>query len=345
MKQTALAADPNMRADLSPVRADEQHLTPDAPAPAGLSTSGRDARRRFLRDVAVVVTCAAGSSLGAAAAEIGIANRRSWVTRAAQGPGVIYRRFESRAAAATVSYHAFLPAAYDLDHEARYPVLYWLHGRGRHLVDILLLAQRIDSAIRRNRLPACIVVFPFGMEESLWIDDTARRVPMETMISRELVAHIDATLRTLAHPAGRAVEGFGSGGAGAARFAMRFPGLFGAASLLGASDLRPDAPASGRPAHTSARWRHDPGRLAAHSPWTLAHDLAPLLQGRIRLRQMIGTADALLPENRAFQRHLVEFGIRYPYVEAADVGHDLAALIDAAGDAFWDFHRTAFAAA
>jgi acetyl esterase/lipase len=82
----------------------------------------------------------------------------------------------------------------------------------------------------------------------------------------------------------------------------------------------------------------------ANSPWTLAQAHAASPRGALLLRQLIGGADNILPANRDFQRHLQALAIPHEYLELPGVGHSTLALMDALGDEFWRFHRTAFAA-
>jgi endo-1,4-beta-xylanase len=56
-----------------------------------------------------------------------------------------------------------------------------------------------------------------------WKDGSA---PMETIIVKELVPHIDATYRTIATREGRLLDGYSMGGYGAARLGFKYHDLF-----------------------------------------------------------------------------------------------------------------------
>ncbi len=277
-----------------------------------------------------------------------------WTTVAVTAPGVQYQSFASTAARATVSYHVFLPPAYATEPSRRFPVLYWLHGSGGGVDGIAPLAQRFQSAMQAGRVPPFIVVFPNGMQESLWVDSTDGRVPMETVVAGELLAQVDATLRTRAERGQRAVEGFSMGGYGAARFGLKFSDRFGAASMLAAGPMQRTLTAAfGPPEKADERERvlakvfgGSQQAFIDASPWELAGRNAQAVRGSgIRLRLAIGAADSTVPANREFRQRLLDLNLPHEYSEWPGVGHSTLALIDAMGEAFWAFHRGAFPAA
>jgi enterochelin esterase-like enzyme len=201
-----------------------------------------------------------------------------------------------------------------------------------------------------GQAPPFIVVFPNGLRDSLWVDSKDGRVPMETVVMDELLPHVDATFYTRPERGDRAVEGFSMGGYGAARFGLKYPQRFGAASMLAAGPLQPTLSAAvGPAAKADARERvfalvfgRDQQYFIDNSPWSLAEQHAMAARSPILLRQVIGTADPTLPANRAFHDRMLTFGLPHEYIEVPGVGHSVIALIDALGDRFWMFHRAAF---
>ena len=163
---------------------------------------------------AFLVIAACLTVLGATAQN---ALQTAWLTLAVAAPRVQYHTFDSAAAKAKVSYHLFTPEVYDAEAERRFPVLYWLHGSGGGLAGIAPLSAFFARAIREGKIPPMLVVFPNGLASSIWCDSKDGGVPIETTFIKELVPHIDATVRTIAMREGRIVEGFSMGGYGAAR--------------------------------------------------------------------------------------------------------------------------------
>src|SRR5439155_2864928 len=139
---------------------------------------------------------------------------------------------QSSAAGANVSYFIYTPEAYDTAKEQRFPVLYWLHGSGGGLAGVPRLVSHFDGAIRAGKIPPMLVVLPNGLASSMWCDSKDGKVPMETIVLKELLPVIDATYRTIATREGRILEGFSMGGYGAAHLGFKHPELFATISIL-----------------------------------------------------------------------------------------------------------------
>ena len=204
----------------------------------------------FIRIVFVIGACVAGSAGGHATEPSAAAPQRPWVTRTVEAPGVSFHTFESAAAKATVSYHLFTPAAYDREPQQRFPVVYWLHGSRGGLPGIPQVAARFAAAIAAGKTPPCLVVFVNGLPEGMYVDWKDGSAPLETMIVKELVPHVDASYRTRASREGRLLDGYSMGGYGAARLGFKYPELFRAVSIMGGGPLQADllenAPRAGR---------------------------------------------------------------------------------------------------
>ena len=287
-----------------------------------------------------------------AACSAGVANavvpspEAEWVTRAIRAPGVAFRTFESASVGRHVSYHIFVPDEYESEPTRRFPVLYWLHGSGGGLGGVAELASHFGDAMRSGRIPPMLVVFPNGLNHSMWTDSKDGSVPMETVVAGELVPHIDATFRTLGTRESRMVEGFSMGGHGAARFGFRYHDVFGAISMLAAGplDLEFMGPrARANPAERTLIFRHvyggDIEYYRDESPWILAERHAGSLRENTRLRIVVGERDFTLPMNRAFHEHLVALGIPHDFIILPGIEHRTMPLLAALGDDGWGFYR------
>lgn len=276
----------------------------------------------------------------------------AWVTPVVQAPRLQHRTFESAAAKTKVSYFVYTPEIYDAEKERRFPVEYWLHGSGGGLQGLRPLVAYFDAAIRGGKIPPMLVVFPNGMESSMWCDSKDGRVPMETVVVKELVPHIDATFRTVATRAGRLLEGFSMGGYGAARLGFRYPELFATVSFIGAGPLQPEFKVDETPRANpiEARllfrdvWGDDQECFKAQSPRAFAAKNAATLKTGSRIRQIIGDRDSTLANNRDFEALLKKLEIPHEYSELKGVGHDPKAVLDALGESNWEFYREVFGA-
>ncbi|MCI0356496.1 MAG: hypothetical protein L0099_15885, partial [Acidobacteria bacterium] len=271
-----------------------------------------------------------------------------WVAAPVKAARVRHETLDSAAAKTKVSYHIYTPAEYDSQKEQRFPVLYWLHGSGGGERGVPVLAARFDAAIRAGKIPPMLVVFPNGLPAGMWCDSKNGKTPVETMVIKELLPHIDATFRTIAKREGRIIEGFSMGGYGAARLGFKYHDLFGAVSMLGGGPLDLDFKGPRATARPEEReqilktvWGGDLEYYKTQSPWMLAEQHAKALRGNIRVRQVIGDRDSTLDNNRKFHERLTELNIPHAYIELPGVGHNTVQVFDALGEKGWEFYRAA----
>ncbi len=273
----------------------------------------------------------------------------AFVTPVVRAPRVQFHTFESKAAKTTVSYHLYTPAVYDAEKARRFPVLYWLHGSGGGLAGIAPVSAWFDGAIRAGKIPPMLVVFPNGLASSMWCDSKDGAVPMETVVVKELLPHLDATCRTFAAREGRIVEGFSMGGYGAARLGFKYPQLFSAVSILagGPLDLEFAGPrATGNPAERERILKSTFGGDLAYyrlqNPITVVEHQADAVRGQMHVRMAVGSRDNTGPLNRAYSEHLKKLNIAHTFTLVPNVGHDTLGLLKGLGESNWEFYRTVF---
>ncbi len=304
-----------------------------------------------MRLLALIPALALVSSLPEIALSQGLADSLAqpprWVTPDVQAPGVHQGTLQSEAAGAAVSYFVLTPPEYDTEPERRFPVIYWLHGSGGPMGCIRLMSEHFRAAMRDGKMPPAIVVFPNGLALGMWVDSKNGMVPMETIVIRELIPHIDATYRTIASRAGRIIEGFSMGGYGAARFGLKYPDLFCAVSAMGAGPMQrvfdhaPRITEHKREIVLESVFGGDQDYFAEVSPWVLAEQNAEAVRGKILFRLAIGELDETLPANVAFHQHLERLRIPHTFTVVPGVRHDTLALRNGLGDATWEFYRQA----
>jgi enterochelin esterase-like enzyme len=296
---------------------------------------------------------ALASCIAAGALALAGTARAQWTTPPVSAPGVEYRLFQSAAAGATVSFHVYLPPAYAAEPARRFPVLYWLHGSNSTTSGIAQLAGFYGSAMAQGKIPPMIVVFPNGMNYGMWCDSKDGRVPMETVVLDDLIPHVDATFRTIAQRSGRILDGFSMGGAGSGRLGFRRPDLFAGVSMLGAGPIQTDfmdepegssIPPGQRAAIYEMVWGSDPLYYLAQNPRTIVADRAEaVIAAQLRVRQGIGSLDALMPMNQELDALLTSLGIPHSFTVVPGVDHLAPAVLNALGQANWDFYNSALA--
>ena len=132
------------------------------------------------------------------------------------------------------SLSVYLPPQYAAGSE-RFPAVYFLHGfsgSGTAWLNTAAFSpnvpERLDALIAAGSIPPVIGVFVDGwtaLGGSQWINSEAIG-RYRDYLARDVVAHVDAALRTVPNAAARAVVGKSSGGYGALVMACRHPEVF-----------------------------------------------------------------------------------------------------------------------
>src|SRR5690606_5787161 len=113
------------------------------------------------------------------------------------------------------------------------PVLYFLHGRGRHH------ASLIEDEVTRSALleTPFYIVLPQGLDGWYINSPVVDEDQYETYLE-EVIAWVEAHLPVRRDAAGRGIGGWSMGGYGAVRFAQTHAGQFGfVASVIGLLDF------------------------------------------------------------------------------------------------------------
>jgi enterochelin esterase-like enzyme len=150
---------------------------------------------------------------------------------------LLVRTVPSQARGSEVPFAVYLPPGYGRSAQARYPVVYLLHGHPGSYRDWLNMgiARISDVGIAGGSIAEAIVVVPDGngitRRPAQWADSRDGQDRVESSVL-ELVSLVDRDYRTLADPRHRVVAGLSEGGFGAANLAARHPDLFGIAISL-----------------------------------------------------------------------------------------------------------------
>ena len=162
-----------------------------------------------------------------------------------------------------------------------------------------------DDAIRKDKIPPMLIVFPNGMASSMWCDSKDGKVRMEQVVIQELLPLVDRDFRTIGKREGRVIEGFSMGGYGAARLGFKYSELFGTVSILAGAplDLEFKGPrAVGNPKERERILQNtfggDIDYYNSQSPLTLAEKYSTTVKDKARVRMAVGTRDNTADLNR-----------------------------------------------
>lgn len=257
-------------------------------------------------------------------------------------PGFTYRTFQSRLAKSEVSYLLYLPPGYESS-TRRYPVVYWLHGMGGSQRSGTKVVQTMGNLMQAGKAPHMLVVLVNGMRDSFYVDAADGSTPVESVIVKELVPHIDKTLRTFPEREARMIEGFSMGGFGSARIGFSHPEVFGAVNAMAGAFEGVENIATRRPELFERVFRSDLGRVRAATPAAALQRNLTAIRGKQLIRVAVGADDPGLERNRAAHEMLDRLNIPHDFEIVPGVAHSHAKLYETLADRACDFHRKAFA--
>jgi len=259
--------------------------------------------------------------------------------------GTVYKRFYSKTINGEANYLIYLPPGYEQGNR-RYPVVYWLHGLNDSPRVGGDFVARIDAAIKSVACPPMIVVLPNGHRDYRYYDSKDGTVPVESVIMKDLLPHIDATYRTIATREGRAIEGFSVGGFGAVRFGFKYPELFCAITSVSGA-IYDEVGIRGQPggpwtrAHFQKVFGGDAEYYRVTSPQVLAEKNRDAIQ-KIKIRLYIGGKDGLMTPTDRFRNVLQRLEIQFTYTVIPNLDHDQKGMYDAIGSETAAFYRDLF---
>lgn len=281
-----------------------------------------------------------------AAAAMAQTPERTWLDPDHSEPAKThYSTFHSQLAGSDVSYLIYLPPDYESNPSRRYPVVYFLHGYGGNPRAGTVFVTPLDAAIRAGKSPAMIVVMVNGLAASFYCDSMDGKTPVDSIIVKELIPHVDQTCRTLARRETRAVEGFSMGGYGAAHLGFKHPDLFGLVSVRSGAltdsvewgELKP--PQGGRRKMM----------LEAPKDYFNAWDLATVIRTNVdairtgsKVRIAVGSEDTLRPNNEGLHEFLTQLKIEHGFEIVPGAAHDSRLVYQKLGDREFAWYRDAW---
>lgn len=198
------------------------------------------------------------------------------------------------------------------------------------------------EVMNNKKTPEVILVFPKGRHYSSYCDSTDGTKPVETVIIKELIPHIDKTYRTVAKREGRSIEGSSMGGFGAFHLAFKYPDLFCAAiSLIGAlndAENIGDRYSEG----LNRTFGGDKERFRKESPTFLVKKNADKIRGKMAIRLFDGDQDFFYQQNEKFHKLLNDLEIPHTYTILPGVGHDQGKIYREMGMEMFGFYREVF---
>ena len=257
-------------------------------------------------------------------------------------PGIQHLTFKSASMNVDVGYCIYLPPGYEKETTKRYPVIYFLHGRGGTENGNFFIDDMLDKAIKAGTVPPVIYVHAMAGKNSGYVDSVDGKIMGQSVIVKELIPHIDATYRTIASKNGRAIEGFSKGGQGALLIAFKFPEMFGSvigygAGLANGVELKKELPAVFKEMHND-----DIKQFDDTSAWAFVKTNADKIRATLPIELTLGSKDQHLKRNQHMHAVLDELKIPHGYTEVDGVGHDTKKVYELVGVKGFQFHAKYF---
>jgi endo-1,4-beta-xylanase len=240
--------------------------------------------------------------------------------------GVVHKSYQSPSMHLRVGYNIYLPAGYESG-SRRYPVVYWLHGRGGTESSNGYPLHYLTDAIAAGKVPPMIVVFVSGGSQTNYCDSYDGKYMGETTVIKELLPLVDENYRTVASRDGRSIQGMSMGGFGAMRLGLKYPDLFtsivafaGGYRFLDEMDT----------AHKSFQemFNNDVENFRKNHPETWARHNLERIRGKVKIQMYVGDQDPGLKGNRRMHSVLQEMGIPVGYEEFEGIAHNLGKLAE-----------------
>ncbi|MBD3275631.1 MAG: prolyl oligopeptidase family serine peptidase [Candidatus Marinimicrobia bacterium] len=255
---------------------------------------------------------------------------------------VCYKRTHFESISHDYGYLLYLPRSYHREPDRRYPVIYWLPGRGGNPDGALGFMEMYGRAVESGRTPEAIIIGVNGINSSMYTNDKNGTFPIESVIIHDLIPHVDAAYRSIPGKDKRALAGFSMGGFGAARLGFKYQDYFDAVSILGAAMHKPETLRDKRQDIFRTVYDNDLEYCRQQSPWTIVREHAEAIQSIPHIRLLVGEDDMLAAKNRDYHMLMDSLGIQHTYEMITGASHNYRAVLEnMTGDPF-AFYREAF---
>jgi endo-1,4-beta-xylanase len=270
-----------------------------------------------------------------------------WVDVEIAPAGMVYKTFYSAILKKEVSYLIYLPAEYEKETQRRFPVVYWLHGSGGSQKAGDTFVRALQQARLANEACPMIVVSVNGLRHAFYVDSLEGDRPLESVITQNLIPHIDATYRTISKREGRGVEGHSMGGYGAAHLGFKYPEIFGVVSISSPALVHPNVDSEMAVAAFNFIFG---GRMKElyipNDPFVLLEQNAQQIRGRTIIRLVHGDKEQewALKRWKALHELMNSLNVSHELTVVEDMPtHSFAKHVEKVGPKYFEFFRKAFA--
>ena len=226
------------------------------------------------------------------------------------------------------SYGIYLPKGYDGEKNAErtYPLAIWLHGmRGSSRRFRSGGSATLDKMRKDDKIPEMILVTPSASSRPTYIDRGKGRNE-ESLILKDLMAHVEKNYRVSADRHQRAIMGVSMGAFGAMKMALKNPKLFGTVAVHSSPVLTADPADLGRYRRFATQIFGDPidkKEWAKEIPVALLETMDTKTLANLRIYFDAGTNDryGFSPSNIALSERMTKAKIAHTFKSIEGGGH------------------------
>lgn len=264
-----------------------------------------------------------------------------WSTELVQAENVTQYRFRSKIVKEEVTYHVFMPTQFG-SYTGPIPTLIWLHGSFATLSSIKPLSTYLQKAMDEKRLKPMAVVFPNGINQSLWVNSRDGRFPVEDVLVKELIPDLKNHFNFLPTRIKPMLAGFSMGGYGAARLTFKYPYLFSKTIAIAGGPLNEDfkttsSNESQREVLLADIFGYDMNYYRAVNPRGEALKFSKnSYKPNLNLTIIVGDVDKTFEENERFSEYLNELQIKHDYIVLPGVDHSMVQVFKAGGNEIFE---------
>jgi len=201
--------------------------------------------------------------------------------------------------------------------------------------------EHLKKGIGAGLMPETIVVLPQALPVGWYVNSKDGKRPVEDVVIKDLIPHVDGTYRTIPRREARGIEGMSMGGYGALHLGMAHPARFGAISAVAPAILRrlTDEPRE----RTFDTFGDDQAYYDVCHPRALAETSAATLRAGTAIRLLGGDQDSRLRAAIVeMHERLIALGVPHQVSEVRGAGHAYEEILLGLGDEGISFWSRAF---
>jgi len=295
-----------------------------------------------MRRLAILLGALTLAAISYAQTAKGVEGQGAWLDPDKTEPeGTHYATFQSRLASSGVSYLIYLPPGYETSAPRRYPAVYWLHGMGGNQRSGARFIAQLGPAIGAGKVPAMIAVLVNGLRDKWWCDSKDGKWPVESVIVKELIPHIDRTYRTIPERGARAVEGFSMGGFGAPHLGFKYPEMFGVIGILAGATDRVETIIAQRPP-VFEKIFGDVEYAKSINPVIELEKNISKIRGKTFIRVAVGDKDPGFDHSKLTHELLDRLKVAHEYDIVPGISHNIERVYAGLEEKKFGFYATAF---